>query len=250
LLLKASKGCDTIFHEAAVVSVPQTVEQPVESAMVNEIGTLSVFEAARMNKVKRLVFASSCAIYGDDPELPKKENMLPRPQSPYAAQKIMGEYYARLYHNLYGLETVCLRYFNVYGPRQDPSSPYSGVISIFLTKAVKKEKPLIYGDGGQYRDFIFVKDVVKANLLAAQTEGISGNVFNIGTGSFVTINELWALVSEFTDSNIKADYAPERPGDIRESIANIDLAGSQMGFKPEYKFRDGLKKTLEWYKSI
>ncbi|CAN2040126.1 putative UDP-glucose 4-epimerase [Candidatus Magnetomoraceae bacterium gMMP-15] len=247
LLLKASEDCDVIFHEAAVVSVPQTIEQPVESAFINDIGTLQVFEAAKKNKVKRVVFASSSAIYGDDPELPKKENMLPRPKSPYSAQKIMGEHYARLYHELYGVETVCLRYFNVYGPKQDPSSPYSGVISIFMKKALEREIPIIYGTGEQYRDFIFIHDVVKANLLAAITEGISGKVFNIGTENFVSINEVWNFICDMLNLDIKPDYKAHRPGDILESAANIDLAKKLMKFEPEYKFKDGLKKTLEWF---
>ena len=174
ILYKASKDCDIIFHQAAVVSVSQTVDNPVDSAMVNDMGTLFVLEAARKNNVKRVVSASSCAIYGDDPDLPKRENMNPKPQSPYAVQKLAGEFYARLYFELYNLETVCLRYFNVYGPRQDPSSLYSGVISIFMTKASNRNTPVIYGDGNQYRDFIFAKDVVKANLLAANGSKAQG----------------------------------------------------------------------------
>jgi len=163
----AVKDCDVVFHQAAMVSVPQTVGDPVGSAMVNEMGTLSVLESSRKHNVKRVVLASSSAVYGDDPQLPKRETMVSKPLSPYAVQKLTGEYYARLYNDLYGLETVCLRYFNVYGPKQDPMSPYSGVISIFMSRAVSKEAPVIYGDGKQYRDFIFVNDVVSANLLAA-----------------------------------------------------------------------------------
>jgi UDP-glucose 4-epimerase len=247
ILIKASKDCDIIFHQAAMVSVPQTVDNPVDSAMVNDMGTLFVLEAARKNNVKRMVLASSCAIYGSDPDLPKRENMNPKPQSPYAVQKLTGEFYARLYFKLYGLETVCLRYFNVYGPKQDPSSPYSGVISIFMTKASNKKTPVIYGDGNQYRDFIFVKDVVKANLLAANDSESKGKIFNIGTGRYIRVNELWEIISQLAGNNIKPKYEQARAGDIQESVANIDKAKNVLGFEPEYSFEKGLKETFEYY---
>jgi len=247
VLIKTSKDCDIIFHQAAVVSVPETVDNPLDSAMVNDMGTLYVFEAARKNSVKRVVLASSCAIYGDDLNLPKRENMNPKPQSPYAVQKLIGEFYARLYFELYGLETVCLRYFNVYGPRQDPSSPYSGVISIFMTKASDKNTPVIYGDGNQYRDFIFVMDVVKANLLAANESKAKGKIFNIGTGRHISVNELWEKISQLAGNSAKPKYEPVRAGDVRESVANIDQAKKILGFEPEYSFEKGLKKTFEYY---
>ena len=247
VLIKVSKDCDIIFHQAAVVSVPQTVDNPVDSALVNDMGTLYVLEAARKNKVKRVVLASSCAIYGDDPEIPKHEKMKPKPQSPYAVQKLNGEYYARLYYDLYGIETVSLRYFNVYGPRQDPSSPYSGVISIFMTKASAKITPVIFSDGDQFRDFIFVKDIVKANLLAANESNAQGKVFNIGTGRSVRVNELWGMICRLTGNDIEPKYEPARGGDIRESVANIDYAKKSLGFEPEYSFEKGLKETFEWY---
>ena len=236
VLTKVSKDCDIIFHQAAVVSVPQTVDNPVDSAMVNEMGTLFVLEAARKNRVKRVILASSCAVYGDDPEIPKHEEMRPKPQSPYAVQKLSGECYARLYFDLYAIETVSLRYFNVYGPRQDPSSPYSGVISIFMTKSSTKKTPVIYGDGNQYRDFIFVKDVAKANLLAANGREAKGKIFNIGTGKYVRINELWEKISRLAGQNIEPKYKPARPGDICESAANIDRAKKDLGFEPELLF--------------
>ncbi|MBL7179841.1 MAG: SDR family oxidoreductase [Pseudomonadota bacterium] len=248
LLDTCARDCDIIFHLAAMVSVPQTVENPIDSAMVNDLGTLFVLDAARKNTVKRLVLSSSCAVYGDDPQLPKHETMKPKPQSPYAVQKLTGELNARLYHELYGLEAVCLRYFNVYGPRQDPSSAYSGVISIFLTRAASQAPPVIYGDGNQYRDFVFVKDVVKANLLAASADGTAGKVFNIGTGAFVRINRLWEMICDLSGLSIEPKYEPSRPGDIRESVANIDLAKSVLGFDPEYDFSKGLKITFDWYK--
>ena len=247
ILIKASKDCDIIFHQAAMVSVPQTVENPIDSAMVNDIGTLFVLEAAQKSNIKRVVLASSCAIYGDDPDLPKRENMNPKPQSPYAVQKLTGEFHAGLYFKLYGLETVCLRYFNVYGPRQDPSSPYSGVMSIFMTKASNKDTPVIYGDGNQYRDFIFVKDVVKANLLAANGSEAKGKIFNIGTGRYISVNELWEKISQLAGNSDKPKYEPARPGDVRESVANIDYARKDLGFEPEYTFEKGLKETFEYY---
>jgi len=248
LVIKATKNCDVIFHQAAVVSVPQTVDDPYVSAMVNEIGTLSLFEAARENKVKKIVFASSCAVYGDDPQLPKHEKMEPKPKSPYAVQKLVGEYYARLYYELYGVETVCLRYFNVYGPRQDPTSVYSGVISVFLTNAVLKKRPVIYGNGCQSRDFIFVKDVVYANLLAANSKKANGKKINIGTGKVVQIKRLWELVSDLAGFFIEPEYSQSRPGDIDASVASIDCAKSTFGFSPQFSFEKGLEATFKWYK--
>jgi len=250
LLQKAAADCDVIFHQAAVVSVPQTVENPVASAMVNEIGTLFVLEVARKNNIHRVVIASSCAVYGDDPEIPKHENMNPKPQSPYAVQKLTGEFYAHLYFELYGLETVCLRYFNVYGPRQDPSSAYSGVISLFMTHAAAGTVPVIYGDGNQYRDFVFVKDVVKANIQAATTKKYCGKTYNVGTGRFVRITELWEMTCGLAGIEIEPVYKPPRAGDIRESVANIDLVKKAFGFEPEYSFENGLESTYEWYNRI
>ncbi len=248
LLLDLATDCDVIFHLAAEVSVTRTVENPVESAMINEIGTLHVFEAARQKAVPRVVFSSSCAVYGDGSKSPKRETMPPEPLSPYAVQKLTGEHYARLYHELYGVGAVCLRYFNVFGPRQDPSSPYSGVISIFMTRAVSAKQPEIYGDGRQYRDFVFVKDIVTANLLAASSEKASGSIFNVGTGHFVTIERLWKNLCQKTGITIQPKHRPRRPGDIRKSVAAIDLIQSELGFKPEYTFDKGLSMTLEWYK--
>ena len=244
----AAEGCEVIFHLAAIVSVPQTIEDPLESDAVNDTGTLLVFEAARTKKVKRVIFSSSCAIYGDDPQLPKQEDMHPKPLSPYAVQKLAAEYYARVYHELYDLETAVLRYFNVYGPRQDPSSPYSGVISIFMTKALQHEPAVIYGDGNQSRDFIYVRDVVRANLLAATAKGVGGQVMNIGTGNAVAINELWKAICALSGQNLKPAYAPKRAGDIVESLAGIGSAKTLLGFEPEISFEKGLEATFEWYR--
>jgi nucleoside-diphosphate-sugar epimerase len=247
ILEKAAEDCDIIFHQAAVVSVPKTVDNPVDSAMVNEMGTLLVLEAARKKNVKRVVLASSSAVYGDDPVLPKNETMNPKPMSPYAVQKLSGEFYARLYHDLYGLETVSLRYFNVYGPRQDPSSPYSGVISIFMTRASSKNPPVIYGNGNQYRDFIFVKDVVRFNLLAADADKANGKIFNVGTGRFIRINSLWEMISHLAGIDCTPKYEPPRSGDILESVASIDRAKKELGFEPEYSFEKGLEETFNYY---
>jgi len=249
ILEKTTKEHDIIFHHAAMVSAPGSVENPVDSAMDNDMGTLFVLEAARKNNVKRVVLASSCAVYGDDPEIPKHEEMNPKPLSPYAVQKLTGEHYARLYHDLFGIKTVCLRYFNVYGPRQDPSSPYSGVISLFITRAVAEESPIIYGDGNQYRDFIFIEDVVKANLLAASTDNACGKAINVGTGSFVRISRIWEKVCLVSGSKIKPRFEPARPGDILESVAGMDRAKSILGFESEYSFDQGLEITFKWYKN-
>ena len=241
-------GVEVVFHQAAVVSVPQSVEDPIETAMVNDLGTLHVLEAAHRAGVRRVVFASSCAVYGDLPHLPKKETMETRPLSPYAASKLHGETYASLYSDLYGLDVVCLRYFNVYGPKQDPTSPYSGVISIFMDRAVRGELPTIYGDGEQFRDFVYVADVVQANLLAAYRDNIAGAVINIGTGSSVTVNSLWKNISQFAGVEGEVERAKERPGDIRESIADISRARELLAYEPHYSFEEGLELTWEWYR--
>lgn len=245
----AIDGVQMVFHQAAVVSVPLSVKDPVGSAEVNEMGTLKVLEAARMHGVKRVVLASSSAVYGDDPEMPKREEMSPGLLSPYAAQKLTNEHYAGLYHRLYGLETVCLRYFNVFGPRQDPSSPYSGVISIFMERAVSGKAPVIYGDGGQSRDFVFVGDVARANLMAAVASPAPGSIFNIGTGKSVTVNALWEEVQTLAGLDLPAIYKNARPGDIRHSLAAVERVQEALGFSPEVSFESGLRQTFDWYKA-
>jgi len=249
LLLDAAGRCEVIFHQAAVVSVPLTVEDPVGSAAVNDLGTVKVLDAARRGNCRRVVLASSSAVYGDDPALPKCEHLPARPLSPYAVQKLTGEYNARLYNDLYGLETVCLRYFNVFGPRQDPSSAYSGVISIFMARASRREAPVIYGDGSQFRDFVFVRDVVAANLLSASVSGMGGRVFNVGTGRRVSINQVWEMVQHLSGLSLRPDYGPPRTGDIRESVADIGLAASCLGFDPAWNFEAGLEKTFAWFQN-
>ncbi len=247
-LSRVAKGCEVVFHLAAVVSVTQTVKDPVLSALVNEMGTLRVLDAARKHGIRRVVLSSSSAVYGDAPQLPKSESMTPAPMSPYAVQKLTNEYYAELYHRLYGLETVCLRYFNVYGPHQDPSSPYSGVISIFMLRAINDQAPLIYGDGGQTRDFVFVKDVVQANLLAATHEAASGRVFNVGTSNSVSINGLWELIARLAGCRLPAKHEAPRPGDILHSLASIQRAKELLGFQPAITFEEGLRQTFAWYR--
>jgi nucleoside-diphosphate-sugar epimerase len=248
VLAEVAQGCDVVFHQAAVVSVTKTVAEPVSSTAVNDLGTLKVLEAARQNGVKRVVLASSSAVYGDDPQLPKIESMATNPLSPYAVQKLTNEYYALLYQRLYGLETVCLRYFNVYGPRQDPSSPYSGVISIFMTQAKRGLAPTIYGDGHQSRDFVFVKDVVQANILAADSPGAPGQVFNVGTGNSIDISTLWSQIADLAQCSAAPQYADSRPGDIVHSVAGIKKARERLGFSPAVSFDQGVAQTFDWYK--
>lgn len=241
------KGCEAVFHLAAVVSVPQTVEQPLESAAVNDMGTMHVLEAARGDGVASLVFASSSAVYGDDPDLPKCEEMPPKPLSPYAVQKITGEYYTRLFHQLYGMKTTSLRFFNVYGPKQDPSSPYSGVVSIFMSKAVQKMPPTIYGDGSQSRDFVYIADVVRALLKAASTRAAAGQSINVGTGISIDVNQLWKTIAQLAGLKMNSRYAPQRAGDIVASVAAIDTAKTLLGFEPTVAIEEGLANTFRWY---
>lgn len=249
ILNKAAEDCDVIFHLAAVVAVQQTIDNPVESAEINDIGTVNVFEAARSENVRRIVFSSSCAVYGDDPLLPKTETMSPKPTSPYAVHKLSAEHYARIYYELFGLESVSLRYFNVFGPRQDPSSPYSGVISLFMTRAASKQAPVIYGDGNQSRDFVYVQDVVKANLLAAAMNQPQGRIFNIGTGNQVRINRLWELIAYLSgQKKLAPRYEPARAGDILHSYAAMDFTRSKLKFKPDFSLEQGLEMTFEWYR--
>jgi UDP-glucose 4-epimerase len=247
-LEQAAAGCDVIFHLAAVVAVQQTIDDPIGSTRVNDIGTLNVLEAARRMKVGRVVLASSCAVYGNDPRLPKAENMLPMPASPYAVHKLAAEHYLRVYNELFGIHTASLRFFNVFGPRQDPSSPYSGVISIFMTKAAAQQAPTIFGDGKQTRDFIYVRDVVEALLLATSTDRKPGDVYNVGTGNQVTINRLWKLIASISGRPSAPVHLPARAGDILHSVGNMDKARSLLEFKSETSLERGLELTYAWYR--
>ncbi len=238
-------GIDWVFHKAAVASVPKTVNDPVGSSAVNYQGTLNLLEAARNNNVKRFVFASSAALYGDEPTLPKVETMCPVTLSPYAVDKLASEFACGMYTKLYGLETVCLRYFNVYGPKQDPSSPYSGVISIFTDKLKNKETPSIFGDGEQTRDFVFVSDVVEANMKAISAENGVGEYYNIATGNKITLNELLKTLCDIYDIEFKVNYGETRQGDIKESYAVIDKAISKLKWQPAVGLNQGLKLLCE-----
>jgi UDP-glucose 4-epimerase len=249
LLNAVAADVEVIFHEAALVSVPISVEKPVESAEINELGTLEVLDAARRQGCRRVVLASSSAVYGSDPALPKQEDMIPQPESPYAVQKLINEYYAGLYASLYGLETVCLRYFNVFGPRQFPTSPYSGVISLFMDWAATGQCPVIFGDGKQTRDFINVKDVVRANLLAASSGDAVGRVFNLGRGEAITINALWEQIAGLAGNDHAPRYEAPRKGDIRHSRAAVVNIKAALSFTPAVTLFDGLKETYRWYLS-
>ncbi len=239
------QGIDWVFHKAAVASVPRTVNDPIGSTAVNYQGTLHLLEAARHNKVKRMVFASSAALYGDEPTLPKVETMCPVTLSPYAVDKLASEFACGMYTKLYGLETVCLRYFNVYGPRQDPSSPYSGVISIFTDKLKNKQTPIIFGDGEQTRDFVFVSDVVEANMKAITAEEGVGEYYNIATANKITLNNLLKTLCDIYDIEFNVNYGDVRQGDIKESYAVIDKAISKLQWKPTVELSHGLKLLCE-----
>ena len=239
------QGVDWVFHKAAVASVPKTVNDPIGSSAVNYQGTLHVLEAARQNKAKRVVFASSAALYGDEPTLPKVETMLPVTLSPYAVDKLASEYACGMYTKLYGLETVSLRYFNVYGPRQDPSSPYSGVISIFADKLNQGTAPTIFGDGEQTRDFVYVSDVVEANMQAVTLEEPAGQVINIATGNKITLNQLLNTFCEIKQVEFSAEYQDPRQGDIKESYANVSKAAALLGWNSTIELNQGLRSLVE-----
>jgi UDP-glucose 4-epimerase len=239
-----AEGCEIIFHEAAIVSVPYSVEHPQETHDVNLQGTLNVLEAARQAKTRRLVFASSAAVYGDAPGLPKHEGMLPTPIAPYGLEKLTSEHYLSIFARLYGVETVSLRYFNVFGPRQDPTSAYSGVISIFADRARRGEPVTIFGDGSAYRDFVFVKDVVEANLLAATKPGISGRSFNVARGEKTSLLDLTAMIGRAVGRPLTVKHAEPRAGDITESLADISRARTELGFAPAVAVEEGLKLLL------
>jgi len=246
---KACHGADYVLHLAARTSVPRSVKQPLETNQVNVDGTLNVLVAARDASVRRVVFASSSSIYGDTPTLPKHEGMPPAPISPYGVTKLVGELYGRVFHRTYGLDFVALRYFNVFGPRQDPGSPYSGVLSLFIAAMRNGGEPNVYGDGEQSRDFTFVENVVAANLQACEAPGIGGRAFNLGTGGRYTLNYTLKLLEGFSGRAAKAKHGPPREGDIRDSQADISLAAQSFGYKPQINFEDGLRKTWDWYVS-
>lgn len=248
---RACKGVEIIFHEAALASVPRSVADPVSTNRNCVEATLNLLVAARAAAVRRVVYAGSSSAYGDTPTLPKHEGMLPSPISPYAVAKLAGEHYMGAFARVYGLETVTLRYFNVFGPYQDPSSHYSGVLAIFCRKMLAGEQPAIYGDGEQSRDFTFIENVVEANLLAstAPADRVSGQAMNAATGSRITLNEVFALLCELTGYRGRPAYAEPRAGDIRDSLADITLAEKLLGYRPKIDFREGLRRTVEWYRA-
>jgi nucleoside-diphosphate-sugar epimerase len=240
---------DVVFHEAAIPSVPRSINDPVPSHSVNIDGTFNVLRAACEGKVRRVVYAASSSAYGDTLVLPKVETMLPSPKSPYALQKLTGEYYMSVFASCYGLETVSLRYFNVFGPRQDPTSQYSGVLSIFMKSILTGEEPTIFGDGEQSRDFTFVEDVVALNLKAARAPGVSGKVFNAGNGGRITLNQAWDLVQKIEGKTLPAKYGPPRAGDVRDSQAGTTAAAAELGHAPQFTFEEGMRLTLDWYRA-
>ena len=248
---RACEGVEIAFHEAALASVPRSVADPASTNLHCVTATLNLLVAARAAGVRRIIYAGSSSAYGDTPTLPKHEGMLPNPISPYAVAKLAGEQYMRAFARVYGLETVVLRYFNVFGPYQDPTSHYSGVMALFCRKMLAGEQPTMNGDGEQSRDFTYIDNVVHANLLAAHApaEKVSGQVMNVATGTRITLNKTFEMLREFTDFKGQASYGPSRSGDIRDSLADIRLAGELIGYKPIVEFREGLRRTVEWYRA-
>jgi nucleoside-diphosphate-sugar epimerase len=243
------RGADVVFHEAAIPSVPRSIEDPVPSHEVNINGTFQVLRAAAAGGVGRVVYAASSSAYGDTEVLPKVETMNPRPKSPYALQKLAGEYYCNIFTECFGLQTVALRYFNVFGPRQDPSSPYSGVLSLFIRSILERRSPTIYGNGEQSRDFTYVEDVVSLNLKAAQADGVSGGIYNGGNGGRITLNQAWQVLQKIEGVQIPANYGAPRAGDVRDSQADTTAAETKLGYKPKFSFEEGLRLTLEWFRA-
>jgi nucleoside-diphosphate-sugar epimerase len=244
---KAVKGVDYVIHLAALGSVPRSVQDPETTHEVNSTGTLTVLNAAREEGVRRVVYASSSSVYGDTPALPKKEEMIPTPQSPYAVSKLSGEYYCRVFYRVYGLETVSLRYFNVYGKRQDPASQYAAVIPKFITAVLKDENPTIYGDGEQTRDFTFVDDCNQANIKACFSKNSAGGFFNVGSSRRISINELFHKIKNAAGKDIKPIYLEPRKGDVKHSLADISMAREHLSYEPQDNIDSGLIKTIKWY---
>jgi UDP-glucose 4-epimerase len=245
----AFENADYVFHLAAIPSVPRSIQDPLPSHDVNINGTFTVLRAAADAKVKRLVYAASSSAYGNTEVLPKVETMRPSPLSPYAAQKLMGEHYCAVFSECFGLETVSLRFFNVFGPRQDPSSPYSGVLSLFMKSLITGVAPTIFGDGEQSRDFTYVEDVAALVWKAALAPQVSGQVFNAGNGHRYTLNQTWSLLQKIAGLEMQANYGPPRPGDVRDSQADTTQAIAKLNHAPQFTFEEGLRRTFDWYKS-
>lgn len=246
-VVRATKGIDYILHQAALPSVPRSIDNPLTTTEVNINGTLNILEAARFNEVRRIVYASSSSVYGDSPEMPKNEDMKPMPKSPYAITKLAGEEYCISFYSLYGLETVALRYFNVFGPRQNPFSQYSAVIPKFINMLKSGQNPTIWGDGNTSRDFTYIDNVVHANILACEKKGAAGQVLNIACNKAFTLNELVEKLNSIMGINIKPTYGSVKIGDVKHSLADIKKANAILGYTPGIDFGEGLKKTVEWF---
>ncbi|MHC1738795.1 MAG: NAD-dependent epimerase/dehydratase family protein [Ignavibacteriaceae bacterium] len=246
LVFEALKGADYVHNLAALVSVPESVENPYECVEINVKGLLNLLEAAKFHNVKKVIHFSSAAVYGDNPDTPKTTDMKPEPKSPYGITKLDGEYYLNAYSENFGLSTLSFRCFNVFGPRQDPASQYAAAIPIFVSKALKNEDIIIYGDGEQTRDFIFVKDIVRANIMAAEQKSVSG-VYNLGTGTSISINQLVTLTLQLTKSTSRVIYEEERPGDIKHSLSSMERTKSELGFVPQFDLTEGLKSTIRYF---
>jgi nucleoside-diphosphate-sugar epimerase len=242
------KGADYVIHQAAIPSVPKSILDPLKSHNANVNGTLNLLLACRDAGVKRVVYASSSSLYGDSPTLPKREGMMPNPLSPYGAQKLFAEMYCEVFTKAYGLETVSLRYFNVFGPRQDSTSQYSGVLALFIPAVLQGRRPTIYGDGLQSRDFTYVQNVVEANLLACKLPGVGGQVFNVACGDRITVNSMLHQINKIVGVDISPVYAEPRSGDIKHSQADITRAREHLGYEPKVSFEEGLRATVEWYR--
>jgi UDP-glucose 4-epimerase len=248
-VLAAIRGADVVFHLAAIPSVPRSIQDPVPSHEVNIDGTFNVLRACVDAQVRRVVYAASSSAYGDTDVLPKVETMTPRPKSPYAVQKLMGEHYAGVFHACFGLETVALRFFNVYGERQDPASPYSGVLSLFMQALIERRPPTIFGDGEQTRDFTYVQDVASLCLKAAAAPGVAGNLYNAGNGNRYSLNYVWDLLQKMEGIGLPARHGPPRAGDVRDSQADTSAAQRDLGHHPQYSLEEGLHRTLSWYRT-
>jgi UDP-glucose 4-epimerase len=248
-LLRIFPGAEVVYHLAAIPSVPRSIQDPVPSHDVNINGTFNVYRAAKEAGVRRVVYAASSSAYGDTLVLPKTESMAPSPKSPYALQKLMGEYYGSVFHSCYGLEAVALRFFNVYGPRQDPSSAYSGVLSLFMKAAIERKAPTIFGDGEQSRDFTYVEDVAALVRKASLVPGVSGKVFNAGNGGRYTLNFLWEEIQKLEGISLPANYGPPREGDVRDSQADTVAAKRELGHDPRFTIEEGLRRTMDWYRA-
>lgn len=248
LLKGIFKDVDYVFHQAAIPSVPRSIKDPIASNNANVNGTLNVLVAAKDCNVKKVIYASSSSVYGDTPELPKREDMVPNPLSPYAVTKLLGEYYCKVFNEVYGLKTISLRYFNVYGPRQDPYSDYAAVIPRFINRVLENKPPVIYGDGEQTRDFTFVTDVVRANIQAMKSE--ANGVYNIASGNRISINELANVIMKLMGRNLKPIHEAPREGDIRHSLGDISSAKKTLSYEPQYSVEEGLRRTIKWFRLL